>query len=98
MKFTIKMISLFSLLFFFSHCAYGPSMHSSYRSYQNTQQKPLEYYSQVKPASFTAQPKSEPDELRPDTKGDKARNVIIGTLAGLALVAGIVVPVLVLKK
>jgi hypothetical protein len=68
---------------------------------------PPEYYSQTHPASFSPSPErnfspntgnEEVENTIPETKGDRLNVALIGILAGLAAVAGTVVPIVVLKK
>jgi len=109
----IKKISFVLLLtFLFPACGFHTQIQDAQNVYrklkENTSETPPEYYSHVKPASYSPDSSSEGGSshlgnqaTESDTKDShehKTQYVLIGTLAGLALVAGIVIPIVVLKK
>lgn len=111
--FVIKKISVFVLAtFIFSSCGFRTQIHDAHNVYrqlkENAASSPPEYYAQAEPASFS--PENLPDTenissglkaTQSDTRDGhekKTQYILIGTLAGLALVAGIVIPIVLLKK
>lgn len=108
----IKKISCLLLFtFFFSSCGFHTQVHEARNIYrqlkENTANTPPEYYAQAKPASFSPD-SPDPKNIHLGSKATetdsrdghehKTQYIIIGTLAGLALVAGIVIPIVLLKK
>gem|GEM_PF-2306692 len=97
--------------FFFSSCGFKTPLHDARNIYrqlerQSRAQTPPDYYGQAKPASFSPLGSegvkgfsgTESDNRGHEGPSDKSHYIIIGTLAGLALVAGIVIPIVLLKK
>ncbi len=71
------------------------------RSYYKKQMTPPEYYSKIRPVSFSptsGSAASESDSTIPETKNDRMNVALIGILAGAVVVAGIVVPIVLLNK
>jgi len=92
----MRKISL-GLLFLFLLNACG-MQHPVQTAYHNAQrpQTPPEFYSQATPASFspTGSNRAESsDSTFPETKSEKHHAAVIGVLAGVLVVAGAVVPI-----
>ncbi len=110
--YVIKKISVLLLVaFFFSSCGFHTQVHDAKNIYrqlkENTASTPPEYYAQAQPANFSPDSSSNPENIHGshatetdsrDGHEHKTQYIIIGTLAGLALVAGIVIPIVLLKK
>ncbi len=109
----IKKISVLILVtFFFSSCGFHTQVHDARNIYrqlkENAATTPPEYYAQAKPASFSGDSIPDLDNYPKGSKATesdsrdghekKTQYILIGTLAGLALVAGIVIPIVLLKK
>lgn len=104
---------LLLLIFTLSSCGFRTPIHDARNIYHQLDEKskgmtPPEYYGQAKPAGFSPEASSDsesPSFASKATESDsrdghekKSQYIIIGTLAGLALVAGIVIPVVLLKN
>lgn len=109
----IKKISLLLLVAFgLSSCGFKTPIHDARNVYRQLKQNnesltPPEYYGQAQPASFSPEDAGEAGEIHGskatetdsrDGHEHKTQYILIGTLAGLALVAGIVIPIVLLKK
>ncbi len=112
-RLVIKKISLFLLFpFLFTACGFRTPVHDARNIYrqlkENNASSPPEYYAQAQPASFSPDSEADSSSLpfaSKATESDsrdghekKTQYILIGTLAGLALVAGIVIPIVLLKK
>jgi hypothetical protein len=90
---TISLSILF--LFLLSACGMQHPAQTAYHNYRHPQTPP-EFYSQAVPASFspTGSNRAESsDSTFPETKSEKRHVAVIGVLAGLLVVAGAVVPI-----
>lgn len=109
----IKKISLLLLLSFgLTSCGFRTPIHDARNVYRHLDQKskgmtPPEYYGEAKPANFSPDSSSDSEDSGLSSKATqsdsrdghdkKSQYIIIGTLAGLALVAGIVIPIVLIK-
>lgn len=94
-----KKFSFFLSLLFLSSC-----VHSGNFSKKMDRRTPYEFYAQQKSAvdyplarNQSLYRSAEFDPMMEDTRGEKANVVIISILAGAAMLAGIIVPILVLQ-
>ncbi len=113
-KSLIKKISALVLfVFLFSSCGFHTQIQDARNIYhqlkENTSDTPPEYYAKAKPASFSPDSTSDSDNIMKgaskatetdtrDSHDHKTQYILLGTLAGVALIAGIVIPIVVLKK
>jgi len=101
----MRFLSLLVLsVFLLSACGFRHPVQTALQKAQH--QTPPEYYSQARPATYTPDPNSplpiknaasESDTQHGESKGERHTVAIIGTLAGLLVVAGVVTPLLILK-
>src|SRR4030095_2990933 len=92
------------ILFLLSSCGFKHPVQTA-RFHSTPASTPAEYYGSATPASFTT-PSASPfpgkqraesgDSTFPETKSDHTQIAIIGVIAGLLVVAGIVVPIVLL--
>ncbi len=109
----IKKISCLLLFtFFFSSCGFHTQIQDARNIYhklkENTADTPPEYYAQAKPASFSPDSVSDSENIHSGSKATetdprdshehRTQYILLGTLAGVALIAGIIIPIVVLKK
>jgi hypothetical protein len=102
----MRALSFFTLsLFLFTSCGFQHPVQTALHSYKK--QTPPEYYAQAHPASYSPGEGSlipmknsatETDSQQGETKGERHTVAIIGTLAGLMVVAGVVTPIVLLHK
>lgn len=108
----IKKISFLILgCFLLTSCGFHTQIQDARNVYhklkENASETPPEYYAKAKPASFSPDSISDSDNTHPGSKATesdsrdghehKTQYIIIGTLAGVALVAGIVIPLVIIK-
>lgn len=100
----MRTLSFFVLcLFLVSGCGFQHPVQTALHQYKH--QTPPEYYAQAHPASFTPGSENliptknaatETESQGGETKGEKHTVAIIGTIAGVLVVAGIVTPLVLL--
>ncbi|MBL7684413.1 MAG: hypothetical protein JNK65_00030 [Deltaproteobacteria bacterium] len=99
----MKAIALFLLLTFVSACGFQHPVQTALQS-QKRSSTPSEYYSQARPASYDpaagmrVQGQGSSESTFPETKGERSHLVWIGIVAGIVSVAGVVVPLVLLKN
>lgn len=105
---------LFFILFFAQACALPQSFKSAHRRsvLKPTEKKnaqflsPEEYYQNIEPVRFSGpgfeswsrRSGMEVDNQLPEDKSEKRQAIVMGVLAGIALVAGVTVPIILLTK